>query len=90
MSTPLILPDDDDVKLNYRLHETEAGWKVVDVYLNGTVSELSLRRSEYSTTVKREGFEVLIAAIEKKLADFAEGRVDDDPTRVSSGPAAKP
>lgn len=90
VSTTLILPDDDDVKLNYRLHETEAGWKVVDVYLNGTVSELSLRRSEYSTTVKREGFEVLIAAIEKKLADFAEGRVDDDPTRVSSSPAAKP
>ena len=53
-------------------------------------SHVSLRRSEYSTTVKREGFEVLIAAIEKKLADFAEGRVDDDPTRVSSGPAAKP
>lgn len=76
VKTTLVLPDDDDVTLNYRLHETETGWKIIDIYLNGTVSELSLRRSEYSSKVKREGFEMLIAAVEKKLADFAEGQAE--------------
>ncbi len=71
VKTMLILPNDDDVRLNYRLRETDGSWKIIDVYMNGTVSELSLRRSEYSSTVKREGFETLIAAVEKKLADFA-------------------
>jgi len=90
VKTTLVLPDDDDVVLNYRLHETESGWKIIDIYMNGTVSELSLRRSEYSSKVKREGFEVLIAAVEEKLADFAEGNVDDTMNRVSSSAPARP
>ncbi len=78
VKTTLVLPNDDDVTLNYRLHETEGGWRIIDVYMNGTVSELSLRRSEYSSTVKREGFEKLITAVEEKLKDFAAGTADDD------------
>lgn len=78
VKTTLILPKDDNVRLNYRLRETDSGWKIIDIYLNGTVSELSLRRSEYSSTVKREGFETLIAAVQKKLADFAGGTFADD------------
>ena len=60
------------------MRETDSGWKIIDIYLNGTVSELSLRRSEYSSTVKREGFETLIAAVQKKLADFSGGTFADD------------
>ena len=78
VKTTLILPDDDDVRLNYRLRETDGSWKIIDIYLNGTVSELSLRRSEYSSTVKREGFETLIAAVQKKLVNFAGGSFDKD------------
>lgn len=90
VKTTLILPDDDDVILNYRLHQTESGWKIIDIYMNGTVSELSLRRSEYSSKLKREGFEVLIAAVEEKLADFAEGSVDDTTHPVASSAPTRP
>ena len=75
--TKIIVPDDEDVQLNYRLREKDGVWKVIDVYLNGTVSELALRRSEYSTALKREGFDQLIASIETKIADLkAKGLVD--------------
>jgi phospholipid transport system substrate-binding protein len=84
VKTVLILPKEDDVKLNYRLRETGTGWKIIDVYMNGTVSELSLRRSEYSSKVKREGFKSLIAAVEQKLADFAGGKVTDANSPVVS------
>lgn len=90
VSTTLIIPDDDDVKLNYRLHKKDDSWKIIDVYMNGTVSELSLRRSEYSSTLKREGFESLIAAIKKKLEDFAAGNIDDDGSHIATGPAKTP
>jgi len=30
------------------MHKTSEGWKIIDVYLDGTVSELALRRSEFS------------------------------------------
>jgi len=68
--TKIVIPDEEDVELNYRLRKTETGWKVIDVYLNGTVSELALRRSEYSTALKREGFEELVASIETKIEDM--------------------
>ena len=68
--TKILVPSEDDVQLNYRLIERDGEWRVIDVYLNGTVSELALRRSEYSSALKREGFEQLIASIETKIQDL--------------------
>ena len=50
------------------------GWKIIDVYLDGTVSELALRRSEFSGIVKRENFDALIAALDAKIAKLASGK----------------
>lgn len=74
--TKLINPDDDDVELNYRLRQTPSGWRIIDVYLNGTVSELALRRSEYSSVLKREGFDTLIANLDRKSNDLANASVE--------------
>ena len=75
--TKIIVPKDEDVELNYRVMKRNGTWRVIDVYLNGTVSELALRRSEYSSALKREGFEELVASIETKIADLkAKGAVD--------------
>lgn len=68
--TKIEIPNDDDVQLNYRVIEKDGEWKVIDVYLDGTVSELALRRSEYSSALKREGFEQLLASIETKIEDL--------------------
>ena len=68
--TKIVVPDDEDVQLNYRLMKRDGVWRVIDVYLNGTVSELALRRSEYSSALKREGFEELVGSIETKIADL--------------------
>jgi hypothetical protein len=45
----------------------------MDVYMNGTVSELALRRSEYSALLKREGFASLMKAIDDKIAALRSG-----------------
>jgi len=70
--TKIVVPDGDDVQLNYRVIERSGEWKVIDVYLNGTVSELALRRSEYSSALKREGFPALVDSIENKIEDLKE------------------
>lgn len=72
--TRLLDPTDEDVELNYRMHRTSEGWKIIDVYLDGTVSELALRRSEFSGIVKRENFAALIAALDAKVAKLASGK----------------
>jgi phospholipid transport system substrate-binding protein len=68
--TKIVSPSEEDVQLNYRVIERNGEWKIIDVYLNGTVSELALRRSEYSSALKREGFDGLVASIETKIEDL--------------------
>ena len=70
--TKLLDPEGDDVQLDYRLrHTDEDGWQIIDIYFNGTVSELALRRSEYSSLIKREGFQALLAALDERIAELA-------------------
>ncbi|MCH7709728.1 MAG: ABC transporter substrate-binding protein, partial [Myxococcales bacterium] len=67
----------DDIQLYYRLRNgTDGRWKIIDVYLNGTVSELALRRSEYSSLIKREGFEALLIALNKRIETLASPPAD--------------
>jgi phospholipid transport system substrate-binding protein len=69
-------PNDENVKLDYRLRAADGGWKIVDVYLNGTVSELALRRSEYSSLIKRKGLEALLAALDERIDSLASAPAD--------------
>jgi phospholipid transport system substrate-binding protein len=57
------------VQLDYRMRETPAGWRVIDVYLGGTVSELALRRAEYTSVLERDGFDALVSALQSKGAE---------------------
>ena len=67
----LVMEDGHAIQLNYRLRPAEGGWKIFDVYLNGTVSELTLRRSEYSSLLQREGFPALISALGERIEALA-------------------
>jgi len=90
VKTVLVLPDDDDVALNYRLRLTSSGWKIIDIYMNGTVSELSLRRSDYSSTLKRDGFEALVEALKSKIAALDDSKSQQFAAPVKLGGNANP
>lgn len=75
--TSLQRGSNEPVALDYRVRPSEAGWRIVDVYLSGTVSELALRRSEYASLVKRDGFDALLAAIDQKIAAARAGAPDE-------------
>jgi phospholipid transport system substrate-binding protein len=75
--TTLLPEDDEPVKLDYRVRPSSESWRIVDVYLSGTVSELALRRSEYSALIKREGFDALLAAMEQKIAAAKAGTAEE-------------
>ncbi|HYC56221.1 MAG TPA: ABC transporter substrate-binding protein [Candidatus Binatia bacterium] len=67
-------PGAENVELNYRMRKSENGWKIIDVYAKGTVSELALRRAEYAALLKSSGFEALVKSLEAKIADLASGK----------------
>lgn len=69
VGTRLTREDDEDVDLDYRLREMggeATSWKIIDVYSNGTVSELALRRSEFSSLYARVGFEELVETVQRQ------------------------
>jgi phospholipid transport system substrate-binding protein len=61
------------VHINYLLRSDGAGWRIADVYLNGTISELATRRSEFGSILRAQGIDGLIVALNAK-ADTLTGR----------------
>ncbi len=76
VNSELVKSDGDTVGLNYLLRETDAGWRIIDVYLDGIYSELAIKRSEYAGVIGRKGVEGLIAAIEDKTGQYESGALD--------------
>jgi phospholipid transport system substrate-binding protein len=71
VKTRLLQPKDDAVQLNYLLRKSDQGWKIIDVYLSGTISELASRRSEFSSVMRRGGVTALIDQLHQKTAQLA-------------------
>ena len=57
------------VKLDYLMHKNNDQWLIISVIADG-VNDLSLKRAEYSTVIKENGFEYLVKNIEKKIAEM--------------------
>jgi len=60
---------EDPVKLDYLMHKNNGQWLIISVIADG-VNDLSLKRAEYSTVIKENGYEYLITNIEKKIAEM--------------------
>ena len=66
----LTIPDDKPVKFDYMLKEKDNSWRIINIIANG-VSDLALKRSEYTTILQREGFDALIAKINEKIDNYS-------------------
>lgn len=67
----MIKPDGEHIRINYLTHQTDNGWQAIDVYLDGTISEMAVRRSEFTAILGRSGAEGLIATLEEKTQQLA-------------------
>ena len=63
VSTKMTLPGKDPIPFVYRMHKTAKGWQIVDIFLNGYVSEVATRRADFASTLKTGG----AAALTQKL-----------------------
>jgi phospholipid transport system substrate-binding protein len=48
------------------MRNTGNGWKIIDVYLNGTISELASRRAEFGAILRSGGANALVSALTKQ------------------------
>jgi phospholipid transport system substrate-binding protein len=56
------------IRIDYLLREKAGAWRIIDVYLKSSVSELAVRRAEFTDTLSKSGFTGLIADLESKVA----------------------
>jgi phospholipid transport system substrate-binding protein len=74
VETRLVPANGDPVQLNYLMMPDAAGTPhIVDVFLNGTVSQLATTRSEFTSVFRKDGAQGLITLLDKRVADLAKG-----------------
>ncbi len=67
VQTSLIIKDQEKVEINYLLNQTEKKeWKIFDVLLAGSISEIATKKSEFSKIIKDKGIDHLIESLKKK------------------------
>ena len=69
----LIKSNGEPVTINYLMRQEPIGWRIIDVYLSGTISELAARRSEFVAVLQRSGADGLVRLIEEKSAALRAG-----------------
>ena len=71
VQTQIIAPGQAPVAINYRMRQSGGSWKVIDVYYNGAISQLTTRRADFSATLAHGGPAALIthlnALVDKEM-----------------------
>ncbi len=68
--TTLLIPNEKEVKFDYMLKKKGENWRIINIIANG-VSDLALKRSEYTSILERDGFDSLISKINEKIDHYA-------------------
>jgi phospholipid transport system substrate-binding protein len=66
VETRIVKSDGEPVSINYLMRRESDGWRIGDVYLTGTISELATRRAEFTSVLRSQGVDGLIAALNRK------------------------
>jgi phospholipid transport system substrate-binding protein len=64
--TRIVPSDGKAVQLNYLMRNIGGEWRIIDVYLNGTISELASRRAEFGSILKSGGPNALVSALNRQ------------------------
>jgi len=72
VKSQIIKANGEPVKVDYLMRRNGDGWLISDIYLDGAISEVATRRSEFAAILRNDGIDGLIAALTRK-ADMLTG-----------------
>ena len=70
VQSQLTKSDGGQVQLDYLLHRTGSQWRIVNIIAEG-VSDLALKRADYSAFLKNKGFEALLKKLNEKTNQYS-------------------
>jgi phospholipid transport system substrate-binding protein len=65
--TKIVKSNGEATRLDYLMRQDQGGWRISDVYLDGTISQLAVHRSEFHSILQREGVDGLVTALNRKV-----------------------
>jgi phospholipid transport system substrate-binding protein len=73
VTTTITKPGRDPLRIDYVMRNEAAGWKVVDVLLDGTISRVAVQRSDFAALVSSGNASPLINSLKSKVSKLSDG-----------------
>ncbi len=73
VQTRIVPPQGDAARIDYQMRPTPAGWKAVDVLLDGSISRVAIQRSDFRALLAKGDPAPLLASLRKKIAGLESG-----------------
>jgi phospholipid transport system substrate-binding protein len=67
VQTKIAKSNGEATKLDYLMRQDQGSWRISDVYLDGTISQLAVHRSEFHSILQRQGVDGLVMALNRKV-----------------------
>ena len=67
VETKIVKSKGDATRLDYLMRPDQGNRRISDVYLDGSISQLAVHRSEFHSILQREGVEGLVTALNRKV-----------------------
>jgi phospholipid transport system substrate-binding protein len=67
VQTQIVKSNGEKTRLDYLMSQDQGAWRISDVYLDGSISQLAVHRSEFHSILQREGVDGLVLALNRKV-----------------------
>lgn len=66
----LVAPKEPPIKFEYYVGQFGGQWHIINIVVDG-ISDLALKKAQYTSVIDREGFDALLKKLSQKIADYA-------------------
>jgi phospholipid transport system substrate-binding protein len=66
----LTSPNDKPIKFEYMANEFDGQWRIINIIVDG-ISDLALKKAQYTSVIDREGFDSLLNKLSQKISEYA-------------------
>jgi len=67
VQTKIVKSNGEPTTISYLMRQNQGAWQISDVYLDCTVSQVTVQRSEFSSILRREGVDGLVLALNRTV-----------------------
>ena len=66
----LVAPNEKPIKFEYFVGQFNGQWHIINIVVDG-ISDLALKKAQYTSVIDREGFDALLTKLTQKISDYA-------------------